>query len=181
MNNPTRAIVLILLVSLLPGCRKNSGPVYSGTMTISDESYQGVTWYNYGFSVPTGKKVSTINDPRDVITIMADGDTVNIRQLFFSTSNLNNSFFRYGKYPDLNSADAAFNNLKSFSAPVWAETADTVKANQIWIYRTHDEKYAKVKIVSTFAEIRKGMPYPYAECTFEWVYQPDGTQTFPGK
>ena len=173
--------VLIILFSI-SGCKKNNGPAYSGTIKIDDALIDPNTNpYIYGFSIPTGKKVSTLDDPRDVITIMADGNNISVGKLFFTTSNFNNSFFRYGQYTDQNSANTAFSNLKSFSSPAWTGTADSVKANQIWIYRTHDEKYAKIKVVSTFAEIRAGMPYPYAECTFEWVYQPDGTQTFPGK
>ena len=57
--------------------------------------------------------------------------------------------------------------------------ADPINANQVWVYRTGTETYAKIRIISTVNEIRDDMPY--GECTFEWVYQPDGSLTFPGK
>jgi hypothetical protein len=173
-------LAIFIILFAVTGCKKEDGPIYSGTITITDESFEGVTWYNYGLSVPTGKKVSTLNDPLDVITIMASG-SLTVGKLFFSTRNLNNSFSKFGEYNNESSANDAFMNLKSFTANSWTETGDSVKPNQIWLYRTHDETYAKIRVISTFAEIRDGMPYPYAECTFEWVYQPDGSSTFPMK
>jgi hypothetical protein len=72
-----------------------------------------------------------------------------------------------------------FYNLTSFTVPEWKVWADSVMPNQIWIYRSGTEHYAKIRIISTVSETRSG--HDYAECTFEWVYQPDGTLTFPGK
>ena len=57
--------------------------------------------------------------------------------------------------------------------------ADPVIANQVWVYRTGTETYAKIRIISTVNETRDDLPY--GECTFEWVYQPDGSTTFPVK
>ena len=37
----------------------------------------------------------------------------------------------------------------------------------------------KIRIVSTVNETRESVPY--GECTFQWVYQPDGSSTFPAK
>jgi hypothetical protein len=67
---------------------------------------------------------------------------------------------------------------------MWTDFADPVKPNQVWIYRSQGEKYAKIRIISTVNERRKDTSalrdsVDYAECTFEWVYQPDGTITFP--
>jgi hypothetical protein len=56
---------------------------------------------------------------------------------------------------------------------------DSIRNNQIWIYRSGSENYSKFRIISTKSE--PGNMRDYAECTFEWVYQPDGTLTFPGK
>jgi len=54
-----------------------------------------------------------------------------------------------------------------------------LKPNQIWLYRSGTERYAKIRIISTKLDITKDPDY--AECTFEWVYQPDGTLTFPAR
>ena len=155
--------------------------MYSGTITINNEAADEN--YNvYGFYVPTGEKLKNLSTKENLITIQPDfAVDYTVRKLFFSDNNLNNSFSRFGQYSDASVATNAFNNLTSFSVSQWLELGDSIKANQIWLYKTGEEKYAKIRIIGTFTEKRSGMPFPYAECTFEWVYQPDGTQTFPGK
>ena len=39
------------------------------------------------------------------------------------------------------------------------------------------KKYAKIRIIEVKGELREGIPH--AECTFEWVFQSDGSTTFP--
>jgi hypothetical protein len=176
-----KRIILSIAIFLLflPGCKKDNNPKLSGTITIDNVFYGSGPYYAFGFSVPTGKKVSTLNDPLDVISIMADPDiNDNVRKIYFATLGLNNSFCRVGQYVDSASATTAFKSLTSFVNPSWTETGDSVKANQVWLFRTSMEKYAKIRVMKTVAEKRNK---PFAECTFEWVYQPDGSQTFPGK
>jgi len=172
------AFVLVTLTS----CNKDDKPVYSGTMTIDNVLLGSGPYYGYGFSVPTGKKVSTLDNPLDVITVLEDHDVnYNVRKIFFSCSNFKDAFYRYGSYADTPSAEIAFDNLTAFVMPSWKELGDSIKANQIWLFRTDEDKYAKIRVISTFTEKRDEMVFPYAECTFEWVFQPDGTQTFQGK
>lgn len=164
----------------MTGCKKDNKPVYSGTMTLDNELFGSGPYYAYGFSVPTGKKVSTLENPQDVIIIQADPDIDNnVRKIFFACNNYLNSFSLYGQYANESDATIAFDNLLSFSAPQWAETGDSVKANQVWLFRTSEDTFAKIRVISTVAEKRETVPF--AECTFEWIFQPNGTQTFPGK
>ncbi|HPC98522.1 MAG TPA: hypothetical protein P5257_06340 [Bacteroidales bacterium] len=169
-------------IVFLTGCTKESGPVYSGTMTINNKPVATTpTYYTEGFHVPTGKKVADINNSRDIISVAsvfgpADYTPIKIN---FITNNFKNAFFRFGGYSSSQEAVASFNNLKQFTPPLWTELGDSVAANQIWLYRTDDDRYAKIRIISTLHEKRPDMPRPYAECTFEWVFQPDGTMTFP--
>jgi len=175
-------IFVICLLIILQGCNKKGNQQDSGTVTINNQLNNPQSApFIYGFSVTEGKLVSTLSDPLNVITIMADGDTAShvIRQLYLSSSGLYNSFYKYGQYGSRTDADDVFNNLKSFDTDLWYETADSVLPNQIWIYRTSDEKYAKIEITATASQIRKDMAYPFGECTFRWVYQPDGTKLFP--
>jgi hypothetical protein len=179
MKKRTASILFILFA--LTGCKKNDGPKLSGTMTISNEAADK-NYSVYGFSVPTGQKVLNLYNQQDVIIIQPDYNVdYSVRKLYFTSNNLINYFGRFGQFPDVAAATLAFKNLTSFVSPKWTETGDSVKANQIWLYKTSGEKFAKLRIISTFTEKRPNMPFPYAECTFEWTYQPDGTQTFPGK
>ncbi|MGQ9619675.1 MAG: hypothetical protein ACUVTX_01660 [Bacteroidales bacterium] len=174
---------LLLFLILLPGCKKEEKPVYSGIMTINNKRI-GVspTYYIEGFHVPTGKKIPDLNNQLDIISVLSVYD-VNFTpiKIWFITNNFKNSFYRFGQYNDASSAEEAFNTLVQFTEPQWAETGDSIVTNQIWLYRTSDSKYAKLRILNTILEKRSDMQDPYAECTFEWVFQPDGSTTFPKK
>ncbi len=177
-----RNIYLITLAVLftIVGCRKDKTPPNSGTITINNVLSGSGPYYAFGFSVKNGTMVSTLNSPLDVITILGATDINQVvKKFLFSCENFENSFCIYGGYNDAATARTTFDNLKTFTAGTWTASADSVVPNQIWLFRTSDTKYAKVRVISTFSEIRSGMPYPYCEATFEWVYQPDGTMIFP--
>jgi hypothetical protein len=174
-------LAIVILSLFIPGCKKNVNPLYSGTITINNKAVDQ-NYSVYGFSVPTGQKILNLYNQQDVIIIQSDFDIdYTVRKLYFVVNNLTNSFFRFGQYSDEPAASQAFKSLTSFTSPIWTELGDSVKANQIWLFRTSSEKYAKFRIISTLTEKRPDMPFPYAECTLEWVYQPDGSQKFPGK
>jgi hypothetical protein len=173
-------LIVFILLFTVSACKKDKGSSDAGTITINNELIDAHTNpYIYGFSVNTGMKVSTLNSPKDVITIQEDDLNMVVRKLFFTCENQFESFFRYGDYNDQATAKTAFDNLKTFTASAWTFTGDSIKPNQIWLFRTTETKYAKIRVINTFTEIRAGMVFPYAECTFEWVFQPDGTSIFP--
>jgi uncharacterized lipoprotein NlpE involved in copper resistance len=170
-------VILIFLILTLAGCKKNNSPRLSGTDTINNILSPDPPYYAMGFSFPAGTRISTLNSPLDVFTINSYAG--NFDKTYFDAQNFNNSFSRYGTYADGGAASQAFNNLTSFSVTQWKVTGDSVKANQIWLFRTSTDTYAKFRIVNSVGELRNGIPY--VECTFQWVYQPDGTSTFPVK
>lgn len=168
--------ILVILLLFLPGCTKVEPTRTSGTDTIDNTRYLSTTYYYYGFSFPSAKLVPTYPAPGpDIIVFLNNGNVP--ATLTLQANNLNPSFYKVGDYPDEQSAKTAFDNLKSFSASSWQEMADPIAENQIWIYRSGAEKYTKIRIIRTVNEIRQLVPY--GECTFQWVYQPDGSLTFP--
>lgn len=172
-----KIITITLLAILVAGsCKKDDTPATSGVVTIDNTRTLGQTYYVYGFLFSSAKKVSTLDTPKPDITIDSDGTN-----LLFMTDNLKDSFYNAGEYPDALSAETAFDNLKSATVAEasWEGLASPLKVNQIWIYRTGQDTYAKIRIISLIGELRSGVNY--AECTFDWEYQPDGTLTFPGK
>lgn len=172
--------ISVIVLSFFTGCGKEGGSKSSGTTTIYNTLYGTGPYYALGFSFSLGREVSTLGNPKPDITLIADEDIDGtIRRLLLQTENFKNSFYRYGQYSDAAEASAAFRNLVSASVPAWEESGENIAANQIWIFRTGSEHYAKFRIINTVAEKRNGKAY--AECTFEWVYQPDGTLTFPAE
>jgi hypothetical protein len=169
--------VILLLSVFLPGsCKKDENTGNSGIATIDNTRSLGQTYYVYGFLFSAAKKVSTLDSPPPDITIDSDGTN-----LLLQADNLKDSFYKAGEYNDKASAVTAFNNLTTatISQSEWQGLASPLKENQVWIYRSGTDHYAKFRIISLIAEIRSGNNY--AECTFEWEYQPDGSLTFPGK
>jgi hypothetical protein len=175
----------IILVStvvflLLTGCSKSNNSKTGGTETIETTLYGTGPYYAMGFSFSDGKLVSTNSNPVPDITIIADVDIDGtIRRLMLQAENLKNSFYKYGIYGSSAEAESAFKSLTSASVAEWKEIADTLKPNQIWLYRSATEHYTKFRVISTVAEQRNGTAY--GSCTFQWAYQPDGTLTFPAE
>jgi hypothetical protein len=162
----------------ISACTKTEPTRTSGIDKIDNTTYQSSTYYVYGFSFSQAKLVSTIETPWPDITVDVIKDNLPYR-LSFQTRNQNPSFYKVGDFPDEAAAIAAFDNLKTVSVTQWSDMADPIKDNQVWIYRSQNEQYTKIRIVSTVNEMR-GL-IAYGECTFEWVYQPDGSTTFPAK
>jgi hypothetical protein len=175
------AILSALLLIAVLSCKKEDeqAPV-SGTITINNnlkgDQYTG--YYAYGFNFTLGKLVSTFNNPDPDISI-ENGSTYD--QLIFVNNNNLPSFFKYGEYADEASAKQAYSSLTSATVTQWSDIGQGVKPNQVWLYRSDNEHYAKFRVISTRAEqgSESTNNRDFAECTLEWFYQPDGTLTFP--
>jgi hypothetical protein len=172
------ACILILIVAFLNGCTKTEKTRTSGIDKIDSTTLYTSTYYVYGFSFSQAKLISTLENPGPDILIYVNIDILPAR-LTLQANNLKPSFYKVGDFPDEASAIAAFDNLKTVSVTQWSDMADPIKPNQVWIYRSGSEYYTKFRIVSTINETRQTIPY--GECTFQWVYQADGSSTFPGK
>lgn len=171
--------ILIVLFTVLQACTKKESTRTSGIDTIDNITYFSTTYYNYAFSFPGAKLVSTNITHGWDISIYVNTDNVGSPRLTLQADNLNPSFFKVGDFADETTAKAAFDNLNTVFVTQWQDMADPITANQVWIYKSGTGKYAKIRIISTINETRQTVPY--GECTFQWVYQPDGTTTFPGK
>lgn len=175
-----KKIIAILLgsVLVLASCTKKESVRTSGIDTIDNTTYFTTTYYNFGFQFAKAGQVSTNVNPGPDITIYVINENGSPR-LTLQSNNLKPSFYKAGDYNDATSAQAAFDNLTTVNATQWLDMADPIAANQVWIYRSGNNSYAKIRIISTISEKRDNLDY--GECTFQWVYQPDGSSTFPAK
>jgi len=169
--------ILILSAAFLGACKKEIKVRTSGTSdTIDNFRYQNVTYYYYGFSFSQAKLVSTESTPGPDIVLYRD-DTNTPSRLTLQANNRLPSFLMVEECANEDEAKKAFDNLKTFRFDMLYDMADPIAPNQVWIYRSNDEKYTKFRIVEIVSKEEQGIPYD--ECTFQWVHQPDGSLSFP--
>jgi hypothetical protein len=176
-----RSFIIIFMLAIIScSCKKTDNtPAGSGTVTIDNKTFQSTTYYVYGFSFSKAKKVSTLENPGPDVTVYVNTDNPPVIWLYLQANNLNPSFAKIGDYPDAESASTAFDNLKTVGNYQWTDLAQPIAPNQVWVYKTGTPNYAKIRIISTVNDSINNKPY--GECTFKWVYQPDGSTTFPSK
>ncbi|MBE0673989.1 MAG: hypothetical protein IH591_04955, partial [Bacteroidales bacterium] len=139
-------------------------------------------YYAIGFNFTTASFSQTNKTPRPDITLLAETDAGgNITDVSFNgiPGFQYFPFSLYGSYGNGNDAIAAFTALKEVNNAglTWVETGKPLIENQIWLFQTEDEKYAKLRIIEVHTEKRDGVAW--ASCRFQWVFQPDGSLTFP--
>jgi hypothetical protein len=170
-------IPVLAVMLLLTGCDRKEGPS-SGTVTLDNELYGSGPYYALGFSFEQGKTVSTLSTPEPDITIQAGSlSQGNPVEPFISTNTFEPSFALTGEYVSESTARDAFNNLKSVGTVSYIEIGAPLKANQVWVIKTESKKYAKIRTIEVILDTQASPPF--ASCKFEWVYQPDGSTTFP--
>jgi hypothetical protein len=172
-------ITILLLIALTAACGRDEPVPERGTVTLDNKLYGSGPYYAIGFTFLTGKLTATNESPQPDITLLASSDAQgNLIGAYFSTSAFLPSFGKVGDYASAAEATTAFNALTEVpQALSWVELALPLSVNQIWIIKTRDGNYAKVKITGLRDEVTEGILY--VECTFEWVFQADGSTTFP--
>jgi hypothetical protein len=170
--------LFVTTILVISACTKVEKVPTSGITTIENTIHRPTNPYVFGFSFSTAEIVANNVTPGPDILIFVNTDATPYR-LTLQADNLKPSFCKIGDYSSEADAIAAFNNLHEAVITRWEEMADPISPNQIWIFRTGSDTYAKIRIISTVNEIRQTVPY--GECKFQWVYQPDGSLTFLGK
>jgi len=176
--------ISIIILTGLYGCSKDKTVPTSGTATINNTLFGTGPYYANGFSFSVAGPVSTLDDPGPDLILYVNIDNLSSPRLTFQVENFMPSFYKLGDYADAAAAIAAFNGLTTVGTYQWTDMADPLKNNQVWVYRSGDEKYSKIRIISTINEKRPEVPTldaQYGECTFEWEHQPDGSTSFPAK
>lgn len=173
-------VLLTLFFVAISGCKKENGPATSGTATIESTLHGTGPYFAYGFSFSQAGLVKTTASPGPDITLYAsknlDGS---LKEISLETDNFNSSFSLKGEYTTEDEARTAFKGLLEVGSPQWIASALPLRKNQVWLFRTAEGKYVKIRVISTVEEMIQIVPY--GSCTFEWVCQPDGSTTFTSK
>jgi len=168
------------LLILAGGCNKDDNPGSSGEITLTSEIYGSGPYYVSGYNFSLGEMVSTLDAPGPDIVVLPESspDNTVVKSAYLSSDNLKDSFTFNASFDDLASAENFFNNyLEVDDSKGYAGIAADIQPYQIWTYRTNNNTFVKMLVLKVRKEIRNDTPY--AETTLRFVYQPDGSRTFP--
>jgi hypothetical protein len=174
----------VLTIALLAGGCNRDNQQFSGTITLTNELFGGDPYYyGLGLSFDEAKAVPTLPDQEraDIVLIAGTIPGGTAVEPFLSANTLEPAFALMGEYATESEAVTAFRALKDAtslsSVFSFLDLAAPLKENQIWVVRTRDHTFAKIRIIDVVLDIA---PNPdFASCRLEWVWQPDGSATFP--
>jgi hypothetical protein len=172
-----RLIPALAVMLLLPGCDDEDVP-YSGTITLDNVLYEsGSYYYALGLSFEEGIAVPTLPDAKRYDIIVPPGN-----EPLLSANTLEEAFALMGEYSSETDAKNAFKALTAVGSASYIAMASPLKNNQVWVVRTRDRndnkfRYAKIRTIEVTLDTTADPDY--ASCKLEWVYQPDGSATFP--
>ncbi|RLD36677.1 MAG: hypothetical protein DRI73_00225 [Bacteroidetes bacterium] len=174
--------ILILAAIIINGCNKNDNDKTSGENSLNSELIlSGQTYSIQGFSFESGSVIlynpaSSTSIP-DIFALPDTDPQNNEVTAYLDTENPFESFALAGTFPTSGEALDFYNNYKEVKVSTYVSFAKPVLENQVWVFKTRNNKYAKMLIMKVNTSIKN--QEPYAEVTFKWAYQPDGSTIFP--
>jgi hypothetical protein len=168
---------ILLCLPVFSGCKKEENVKSYGLATIDNIIYGTTVYYALGFSFEEGKTLPSHEEPQPDITVHAitDNDGI-VTGAYLDTPVLVPPFALTGEFDNAEEASDFYDNLLQVGTPEWISTAWPVKENQVWIFKTKKGNYAKFRVISILLEMRGDTPY--AQISFQWKLQPDGSTSF---
>ena len=180
-----KEIIITGLVLILgfAGCKKDEPSIItSGTATLTSTLVlEGSTYSYYGFSFEKGGiskyNPETSTEWPDIVIIAIQEPSGDVTGAYLDSPNIiENSFNLTAEFDDETSATDFFNNYKTVDVINFSKLAKPILKYQVWTFKTGKKLFAKILITDVQAYIK--ISTPYAETTFKWVYQPDGSNEF---
>lgn len=174
-----RLIPALAAMLLFAGCGGDD-QVTSGTITLTSELYDGDSYYYaLGLSFDEATEVPTLPDAYRADIKLGAGEVAGGGPVvaFLSANTLDPPFALVSNHTITAESVNAFKALKTVGNYTWIDLATPLSANQVWVVKTRDAKYAKLRIASL--TLNTSVSPAVATCTLEWVWQPDGSATFP--
>jgi len=177
---PTSVLLMAGLL-VLASCRKDGGEIpTSGIATMDSRLYfndKTQNYFLYGFDFEKGKTVKYEFMVSGAGTDLVLSPLAGIDGGYFTSPGNDEAFYMAESFDNPQAAQDYYTGLTLFAAPAFTEWANPLLANQVWIIRTLEDRYAKIWIQSV--ETRNDTEGDYVQVTFAWTFQPDGSTTFP--
>ncbi|NJK97483.1 MAG: hypothetical protein HC905_23555 [Bacteroidales bacterium] len=173
-------ILFAIAFALLLSCKKENEEVKtSGEVILSTQILGGEpNYYVQGFSFATAQILKYNKTSNTNPDLVPENNTQNeILGANIESPNNDKAFYKAGEFSTLTEAQTFFNTIKEAGSVVFEQKIYNVKANQVYLYKSRSDTYAKFLVKST--ETMDGPLTDYVKITIEWVYQPDGSLIFP--
>jgi len=180
-----KEIIITGLVLILgfAGCKKDEPSIItSGTATLTSTRFMdGSTYSSFGFSFEKGGVIkynpALDTEIPDIFVFPIAEASGDITGAYLDSPNIiENSFSLTAGFDDESSATEFFDNYKTVNVTTYTKLAKPILKYQVWTFKTRNKLFAKLLITDVQAYIK--VSTPYAETTFKWVYQPDGSNEF---
>jgi hypothetical protein len=183
-ENHTMRLILIIIASFIllsTSCKKeDKSTVPEADITLSSKTLMDIEYYSFGYSFELQKFVKKTLNPPDIIDIYLNkiiSVSGKLTGVQFATNEVPASasgFFRNNSFA--NSADAVifYDNYTTAIAPQLSILTDTVKANQIWTFKTWKNNYVKF-LVKEVRKVPDGSSGDYIEVDIKYFIQRDGS------
>lgn len=150
-------------------------------MTVSSEIFGSAVYYVNGYSFEEEKYVSTMNSGGSVADIIPENVLkVNgeVTGMILSAQGVNTyGFYKNFESSVLAEAENFFNNYLNVEADPLYPLSDTLKAGQVYTFRTYKKNY--VKILVKDVRIQNDSPLKdYVEADLRYFIQRDGAEIF---
>lgn len=170
-----------VLLSFAPGC--SDGRIGPNPFLPSGQVRITTAYINNkpsGFSFSKGSVITIPNEAKiipEIVIIVHIDQNDSIAGVFFAGPSEQTFKLAY-QTTSLDSARAYFYTLREVpvSDTDYSFLALPVIAHQVWIVKTSDKKYGKILVVHSAAH--RDRLRDHGEATFEWVFQPDGSNQF---
>lgn len=179
-----KILIITLSLFVIAACSKDEESAKTnGEVVLSSQIMGDATnYYVEGFSFENAKKVNynltsaTIPDLVLENSLDISGDVTGAN---LASPQNETAFFKAGEFATLQEAEIFFNNLAEAGTNVYAPTANNIAANQVYIFQSRSNKFAKILIKEY--KLVPGVMNDHVQATIDWVYQPNGEKLFAGK
>ncbi|MCD4769896.1 MAG: hypothetical protein K8R35_07000 [Bacteroidales bacterium] len=168
-------VLFFVLMFSYTGCTKENEYSDHGTDTIDNIIFGTTLYYAIGFSFELGTLVHTNEIPEPDITVHANASPTSL-SAYLDTPNLIESYTLLSENDSEADAKTFFDSFLEVGSYNWSLFATNVMENQVWLFKTREGNYVKLRIIDLLVEETSGPPY--ARVTFEWRIQKDGSTKF---
>ena len=169
-------VTSLLIILYFTGCSRDEEIPDYGTSTIDNTLFGTTLFYAIGFSFELGKTVPSNEIPEPDITVHANATPTSL-SAYLDTPNLIGSYALLSE--NINEAEAKtfFDSFLEAGSYSWSLAATDVRENQVWLFKTREGNFVKIRVIDLLIE--ETSSHPFAEITFEWRIQRDGSLIFP--